>query len=124
MDAAAICRTEKEDGEQDIFDCVAFFLAAITRFLFSRVLGADDAPFRPVMGTRGEAGAAAGTGAAGAGSSSSASTTVAASVSETPSRWARAVRNGPGHRRGCGALPAVWAGGRESTDWLCLSPCR
>jgi hypothetical protein len=29
---------------------VVFFLAAITVGLFSRVLGADDAPFRPVMG--------------------------------------------------------------------------
>jgi hypothetical protein len=28
--------------------------------LFNRVLGADDASFRPVMGKRGEAGAAAG----------------------------------------------------------------
>jgi len=29
---------------------VVFFLAAITRGLFNRVLGADDAPFGPVMG--------------------------------------------------------------------------
>jgi len=29
---------------------MVLFLAAITRFLFSRVLGADDAPFGPVMG--------------------------------------------------------------------------
>src|SRR5712692_1558037 len=43
----------------------------LTVRLFSRVLGADDAPFRPVMGKRGEAGAAAGTVATGAGSSSS-----------------------------------------------------
>ena len=67
MRAAAIGVTEKEDekqgiDEQDIFD-VVFFLAALTRFLFSRVLGADDAPFGPVMGTRGESGAAT-TGAA------------------------------------------------------------
>jgi len=56
MHAAAIGRTQKEDREegiheQDIFDGVVFFLAAITLLLFSRVLGADDAPFRPVMGT-------------------------------------------------------------------------
>src|SRR2546425_13114488 len=78
--------------EQDIFDGVISFLATITRFLFSSVLGADDAPFRPVMGKRGEAGTVAGTGAPGAGSSSSGATTVAASASETPSRWARAMR--------------------------------
>jgi hypothetical protein len=101
MDTAAIGITEKEDDEQgideqDIFDGVVFFLAAITLFLFSRVLGADDASFRPVMGKRGEAGTAAGMGATGAGSSSRGTTTVAASASETPSRWARAVRERAG----------------------------
>ena len=59
MGAAAIGVTEKEDeeqgiDEQDIFYCMVFFLAAITRFLFNRVLGADDPPFRPVMGKRGD----------------------------------------------------------------------
>ena len=58
MDAAAVGRTQKEDGEQgidqqDIFDRVVFFLAAITRGLFSSVLGADDASLRPVMGKGG-----------------------------------------------------------------------
>jgi hypothetical protein len=101
MDPAAIGVTEKEDrqegiDQQDIFHRVVFFLAAITRFLFTRVLGANDAPFRPVMGKRGAAGAAAGMGATGAGSSSSGTTTVAASASETPRRWARAVRERAG----------------------------
>src|SRR5215471_16418362 len=96
MGTAAVGVAQKEDEEQgidqqDIFDRVILFLAAITRRLFRRVLGADDPPFRPVMGKRGEAGAAAGTGATRAGGSSSASTTVAASASETPSRWAKAV---------------------------------
>src|SRR5438094_1616107 len=97
MDTAAVGVAQKEDDEesideQDIFDGVVLFLAALTLGLFSRVLGADDAPFGPVMGTRGEAGAAAGTVATGGGSSSSEPTTVAASASATPSRWARAVR--------------------------------
>src|SRR6266481_5405083 len=96
MDTAAIGVTEQEDEEQriheqDVFDRVVLVLAAITRGLFSRVLGADDAPFRPVMGKRGEAGAGVG-----ADSSSSGATTVAASASETPSRWARAVRERAG----------------------------
>ena len=70
MDTAAVGVAQKEDDEQgideqDIFDGVVLFLPAITRFLFNRVLGADDAPFRPVMGKRGEAGAAAGMGATG-----------------------------------------------------------
>ena len=100
MGTAAIGVTEKEDDEQgideqDIFDGVVFFLAAITLFLFSRVLGADDAPFGPVMGKRGESGAAVGAAATGAGSSSGA-TTVAATASETPSRCARAVRERAG----------------------------
>jgi hypothetical protein len=66
MDAAAVGVTEKEDceesiHEQDIFDGVVLFLPAITVRLFSSVLGADDASFRPVMGKMGDAGAAAGT---------------------------------------------------------------
>ena len=52
------------------------FLAAITRFLFNRVLGADDPPFGPVMGKRGEAGAAPAAAPRGAGSSSNGATTV------------------------------------------------
>jgi hypothetical protein len=75
---------------------VVFFLAAITVRLFNRVLGADDAPFGPVMGKRGETGAAAGPGTTGADSSSSDVITVAASASETPSRCARAVRERAG----------------------------
>ena len=55
MDTAAVGIAQKEDreqgiDEQDIFDRVVFFLAPITVRLFRRVLGADDAPFRPVMG--------------------------------------------------------------------------
>jgi hypothetical protein len=92
MGAAAVGVTEKEDeeqsiDEQDIFHGVVFFLAAITRGLFSRVLGADDASFRPVMGKRGASGVTTG-----ADSSSTEPATEAASASETPRRWARAVR--------------------------------
>jgi len=75
--------------EQDIFDRVILCLAALTVGLFNRVLGADDAPFRPVMGKRGEAGVTAGS--TGAASSASGVTTVAASASETPSRCASAA---------------------------------
>ena len=97
MDTASEGLAQEEDGqegidEQDIFDCVIFFLAAITLLLFSRVLGADNAPLGAVMGKRGEAGAAT----TGAGSSSSEPTTVAASASETPSRWARAANERAG----------------------------
>jgi hypothetical protein len=96
MDTASTSVTEKEDREQgidqqDIFYRMVLFLAAITRGLFRRVLGADDPPFRAVMGKRGEAGATAGPVATGPGSSSGA-TTVAASASETPKPCARAVR--------------------------------
>src|SRR6266566_9609177 len=78
MHTAAIGLAQKEDREegiheQDIFDGVVLLLPAITFFLFNRVLGADDAPFRPVMGKRGESGVATG-----AGASSSGVTTVAA----------------------------------------------
>src|SRR6266702_311929 len=101
MDATAVGVAQKEDDEQriheqDIFDRVILFLPAMTVGLFNRVLGADDASFRPVMGKRGEAGAAAGTATTGAGASSSGTTPVAASTSVTPSRWARAVRERAG----------------------------
>ena len=101
MHAAAVGVTQKEDGEegideQDIFGRVVFFLAAITCGLLRRVLGADNAPFRAVMGKRGAVGPAAGPATTGAGSSSSGATTVAASASETPKRWARAVRERAG----------------------------
>src|SRR2546429_6096691 len=97
MGAAAIGITEKEEEEQgiheqDVFDRVVFFLAAITRGLFSRVLGADDTPFRPVVGKRGEAGATAGTTTTGAVSSASGVTIASAVASHTSSRCARAVR--------------------------------
>ena len=54
MDTTSIGVTQEEDDEQsihqqDIFYRVVFFLAAITVRLFNRVLGADDAPFRPVV---------------------------------------------------------------------------
>src|SRR6266571_4819826 len=101
MDAAAVGVAQKEDGEegihqQDIFHRVVLFLAAITFGLCRRVLGADDAPFRAVVGKRGDTGTAAGPATTGTGSSSSGVTTVAASASETPSRWARAVRERAG----------------------------
>jgi hypothetical protein len=58
MGAAAIRVTQEEDekqrlDEQDVFDHMVSFLPALTRMLFSRVLGADDALFGPVMGKRG-----------------------------------------------------------------------
>src|SRR5262249_5121896 len=89
--------TEKEDREegiheQDIFEGVVFFLTAITRFLFSRVLGADDSPLGPVMGKRGEADVAVGAVAMGTECSGNGVTIVAASDSATPGRCARAVR--------------------------------
>jgi hypothetical protein len=75
---------------------MVFFLAALTLFLFSRVLGADDAPFGAVMGKRGASGVVTGAAATEVGSSSNALTTAAASVSETPRRCARAVRERAG----------------------------
>jgi hypothetical protein len=101
MDTATVGVAQKEDDEesideQDIFDGVISFLAALTRRLFSSVLGADNPPFRPIMGKRGDAGVVAGTVATGARSSSSGATTVAASASATPRRWARAVRERAG----------------------------
>jgi hypothetical protein len=55
---------EKDDqrrvDQKDILYRVILFLATVTFRLFSSVLGADDAPFRPVMGKRGKRGLATG----------------------------------------------------------------
>src|SRR5262245_5170124 len=80
MHTATVGVTEKEDREegiheQDVFDGVVLFLAAITRRLFRRVLGADDASFGAVMGKRGASGAATGATPSGAAASSSGATT-------------------------------------------------
>src|SRR5687767_6539147 len=101
MAAAAVGVAQKEDGEegihqQDIFDRMVLFLAAIALCLFSRVLGANDTPFGPIMGTRGEVGVAAGTVTRGADSSARGATRGAASASETPSRCAKVVRERAG----------------------------
>jgi len=101
MDATSIGVAQEEDDEQridqqDIFDRMVLCLTALTFGLCRRVLGADDASFRPVMGKRGDPGAAAGPAVEGTGSSASGVITVAASASETPSRWARAVRERAG----------------------------
>src|SRR6266568_9044422 len=101
MNTTAVGVTEEEDcqqgiDEQDIFYCVVFFLAAITRGLLSRVLGADDAPFRAVMGKRGDAGTTAGAATRGVSSSSKGMTTVATSSSEMPSRCARVANERAG----------------------------
>src|SRR5215510_2988183 len=101
MHTATAGIAQKKDAEQgidqqDIFDRVILFLPAITVRLCNRVLGADDAPFGAIMGKRGEAGVGAGTVAKGVPSSSNGATTVAASASETPSRWAKAVRERAG----------------------------
>src|SRR5262249_20780682 len=100
--------------QQDIFHRVDFFLAAITRFLFSRVLGADDPPFRAVMGKRGDANAAGEPVTTGAGASSSGTTTVAASAFETPSRWARALRVR------AGASPRARSAARSAGKRTCI----
>jgi len=57
MDATPGGFAEEQDDEQgidqqDILYGMVLFLAAVTLRLFSRVLGADDAPFRPVMRKR------------------------------------------------------------------------
>ena len=124
MEAAAGSFAEEDDEEQgidqqDVLYRVVLLLATVTLRLFSRVLGADDAPFRPVMRKRGEAcpatGAAAGK-ATGAGASSGATPS---GPSETPNRCARAVRER------VGASPRVRsaasnAGSRTWIHWLAL----
>jgi hypothetical protein len=84
MDAPAVRLPQKKDRErgmeaQDVLPRVVLLLAALTRRLFRRVLGADAPSFRPGMGQRGDADAATGTATPGAGSSACGVTTGAAS---------------------------------------------
>src|SRR5262249_27642809 len=80
--AIGVAQEEEDEGidQQDIFDRVVSFLAALTRLLFHRGLGADDASFRPVMGKRGDAGAPAGTATSGAAACSGGATGGAAAA--------------------------------------------
>jgi hypothetical protein len=101
MGAPRIGGTEKEDrqcriDQQHVLSRVAFFLAAITARLLSRILGTPDAPFGAIMANRGEAG-----GSAGIGDPSVGTTRAAASASAAPRR----VDNAAKDRRG--ASPRV-----------------
>jgi len=97
--------------QQHVFDCVALVLAAITARLLSRILGALDAPFGPIMAKRGETG----TGTAAVGRSdggddpSVGSTIAAAAASATPRRVANAVKDR------VGASPSVRSVARSTT---------
>jgi hypothetical protein len=85
--------TQKEDRERGVhephvFHRMACFLAAITARLLSRILGALDAPFGPIVSTRGEVSA----GAAPGGSDAVGDRTPAATLaSATPMRLASSV---------------------------------
>src|SRR3569832_1299631 len=123
MDAAANCVAEEQDDEhgidqQDVLYGMVLFLATVTVRLFSRVLGADNAPFSPVMGKRGEPCPTMGAEAGECDGSSS-----GASVpSETESLCARAVRE----RAGASPRPrsAASNAGSRTTGWLCSGSCR
>jgi hypothetical protein len=102
--AARIGRTEKENREcrvdqQHVFDRVVLFLAAIIARLLSRILGALDAPFGPVVPKRGEAGAGSSVGA----------TMAAASASAIPRRLANSVKER------VGVSPSVRSVARRTT---------
>jgi hypothetical protein len=95
MGAPGIGRAQKEDRErgidqQHVLHRVACFLAAITARLLSRILGTPEAPFGPVMPTRGEVDAGAGP-VAGAGGVSGGTTMAVTSASATPRRWAHSA---------------------------------
>ena len=99
--AAGIGLTQEEDrqcriDQQDVFDRVALFLAAITARLLNWILGALDAPLGPIVPKRGrvgaEAGAAAG-GPDGLDGSWIGATSALASASVTPRRFASSVKD-------------------------------
>jgi hypothetical protein len=94
MGAPGIGLTEKDHrqcgvDQQHVFHRMAFFLAAITARLLSRILGAHDAPFRPIVPKRGKSGAGAAAGeSAGVEGPAVGMTRAAALASATPRRWA------------------------------------
>jgi hypothetical protein len=117
MGAAGIGAAQKENCErridqQDVFDRVALFLAAITARLLKGILGACDAPFGPIVTKRGEADTGAGV-AAGRSevvdAPSVGTIRAAASASATPSRCASAVKDR------VGASPSVRSVARSIT---------
>jgi hypothetical protein len=90
--AASVGVAEKEDRErrvdqQHVFYRVTLFLTAIRARLLSRILGALDAPFSPIVAKRGEAGAGATVGRSAGAEGPSVGTTRA---SATPRRCANA----------------------------------
>jgi hypothetical protein len=115
--AASVGVTEQEDRERGVdqphgFHRVTLFLAAITARWLSRILGALDAPFGPIVAKRGEAGAGAGAaadGSAGVEGPSVATTRAAASASATPRRCANSCTD-----RG-GASPRARSGACSTT---------
>jgi hypothetical protein len=94
MGAPGISLTAKDNcqrgvDQQLVFHRTASFLAAITARLLSRILGAHDAPFRPIVPKRGEAGAGATVGGSAAGEGPAVGMTRAAALAAaTPRRWA------------------------------------
>jgi len=102
--------------EPHVLHRVACFLTAITARLLRRLLGTRDAPFGPLVSTRGEAGA--GSAAAGrsdtGGNASVGSTRAAASASAIPRRWANSAKER------VGASPNARSAARRTTKrtWI------
>jgi hypothetical protein len=93
--AAGISVTQKENrkrgiDQQHVFDRVAFFLAAITARLLSRILGTLDAPFGPIVAKRRKADAGV-IGSTRVGGAVVGTTSAVASASATPMRFASSV---------------------------------
>src|SRR5919107_260521 len=120
MDATTNGIAEEQDDQhgidqQDVLYRMVLFLATVTVRLFSRVLGADNTPFCPVMGKRGEPCPTMGAEAGECDGSSSG----ASASSETASLCAKAVRE----RAGASPRPrsaASNAGSRTWIHWLAL----
>src|SRR3954463_14281436 len=123
MDAAANGVAEEQDDQrgidqQDVLYRMVLFLATVTVRLFSRVLGADNAPFRPIMGKRGEPCPALGAEAGeGEGSSSGATTS---GPSETSRGCSGAVREGAGSSPGPRSAASNAGSSRTWIHWLAL----
>src|SRR5689334_2655682 len=121
MEAAPGSFAEEEDEEQgidqqDVLYGMVLLLAAVTLGLFSRVLGADNPTFRPVMRKRGAAGPATGAAAGQATDAGCSSGALPSAPSGTPSRCARAARE----RAGASPRARSAASNAGSRPWIHL----
>jgi hypothetical protein len=107
-------------NQPHVFHRMARLLAAITARWRRRVLGTLEAPFGPLMATRGAVGSKKGPAVGGADGGTRGGTTTDAPRGAAPTP----ARTGWGPPPACTGSPGGPPGGHEATDGLCAGPSR